>query len=298
VPSPKIESKACLLAAVHNAHFNQSYDIVQYWCARALEFWPESAEIMTRFIDSQTRRAPAMACRSTIELFDLDRLGILNYLIRGGKKRLDLVLSEAIVCSLREKGVEIGPELTKLRRREHSTKTGPKELTDFYYSSVIPSRSQDAWTSASFPTNYGSHAMYASAFSQTSRFVFFGEKDQPVRLKLTYRVPGSPDPNAVIAIDVNDHPIAKAPARNAWQSFETTVPGDCVAEGLNEIAIVWPEGNRESKVQLDKAADALVTKQLPYFHEVFGEIHSLIASDPSPVSVAERGASLDAELVS
>jgi len=298
LPPPTIEGKASLLAAVHNAHFNQSYEIVRYWCGRALEFWPESAEIMKRFIDSQTRRAPALACRSTIELFGLDRLGVLGYLTRGGKKRLDPVLGDAILHSLRERGIEIGPQLTKLRSKEHSIKTGPKELSDFYYNSVLSGRSQDSWTTRSFPNNYGSHAMYASAFSRTSNFVFFGEKGQPVHLKLTCRVPAPLAPDSVIAIDVNGHSVAQMPATGAWQNLEAIVPGQFILEGMNEVAIVWPEGDRESKVLLDKAADALVARRLPYFHEVFGEVHSLTARDPSWTPSAAHAVTHQAEMVS
>jgi len=292
-----VEGKASLLAAVHNAHFYQSEDVVRYWCGRALDFWPESAEIMTRFADSQTRRAPGMACRSTLELFGLDGLGTLDYLLRGGKKRLDLVLSDAIVHALHERGIEIGPQLSKLRSKEHSTRTGAKELTDFYYSSVIPGRSQDAWTSRSFPNNYGSHAMYAAAFFPTSKFVFFGEGGHPVHLKLTYRVPGLDGSDDAIAIDVNGHAIARAPARAAWGKLDVTVPGNCVLDGINEMTIVWPDVNRELRSFLDKAADALVARQLPYFHEVFGEIHSLIVCEPASTRAVADGDALAAGLV-
>ena len=139
-PSPplKVEGKACLLAAVHNAHFYQAHDVVHHWCARALQFWPESAEIMTRFIDNQTRRVPTWACRSMIELFEIDELGSLRYLLRGPSKRLDLVLSEAITQCLGTIGRDVGKAVSDLRVKEHSVSTGPKELTGFYYSSAIP----------------------------------------------------------------------------------------------------------------------------------------------------------------
>jgi hypothetical protein len=68
--------------------------------ARALQFWPECAEIMLRVVDFQTRRVRIMACKSAIELFELDKLGTLRYLLRGGEQRLDLVLSEAVVKSV------------------------------------------------------------------------------------------------------------------------------------------------------------------------------------------------------
>jgi hypothetical protein len=139
--------------------------------------------------------------------------------------------------------------------------------------------------------------MYASAFSRISNFVFFGEKGQPVRLKLTCRVP-SPSANSVVAIEVNGHSVAQESATGAWQNLEATVPGQFVLEGMNEIAIVWPDGDRDSKVLLEKAAEALVARRLPYFHEIFAEIHSLTASDPSWAAGAAHAATHEAELVS
>ena len=68
--------------------------------ARALQFWPECAEIMLRVVDFQTRRVRIMACKSAIELFELDKSGTLRYLLRGGEQRLDLVLSEAVAKSV------------------------------------------------------------------------------------------------------------------------------------------------------------------------------------------------------
>src|SRR5580704_6160712 len=130
---------------------------------------------MLRVVDFQTRRVPIMACKSAIELFELDELGTLRYLLRGGEQRLDLVLSEAVVKCVSAIGFDIGKEVSELRVKEHSPSTGPKELTDFYYSSAIPGPSERAWTSRSLPTNRGSHSIYASAFWETSLGPVLGE---------------------------------------------------------------------------------------------------------------------------
>jgi hypothetical protein len=55
---------------------------------------------MLRVVDFQTRRVRIMACKSAIELFELDKSGTLRYLLRGGEQRLDLVLSEAVAKSV------------------------------------------------------------------------------------------------------------------------------------------------------------------------------------------------------
>jgi hypothetical protein len=55
---------------------------------------------MLRVVDFQTRSVRIMACKSAIELFELDKSGTLRYLLRGGEQRLDLVLSEAVAKSV------------------------------------------------------------------------------------------------------------------------------------------------------------------------------------------------------
>ena len=278
VPS-QVEGKACFLAAVHNAHFYQSFDLVSYWCDRALQLWPECAKIMVRLIDFQTRRVPLMACKSLIELFAVDELDTLRYLLRGGKKRLDLLLSDALVKSLAAIGVDIENDVKRLRADEHSLRTGPKDLTDFYYSSTMLSDPSFGWTSRSFSDNRASHCMYASAFLETSKFIFFGEKGRPVGVKLAYRIQNDLKPEGRVKISANGHALAQAPVGSSWRTFETTIAGDKIVDGLNEIEIKWPADKVNSEVALGNAADSLLARRLPRFYKTHGEIHALVVYD-------------------
>src|ERR1700730_17114138 len=66
---------------------------------------------MLRVVDFQTRRVRIMACKSAIELFELDKLDTLRYLLRSGEQRLDLVLSQAVVKSVSAIGFVISRPL-------------------------------------------------------------------------------------------------------------------------------------------------------------------------------------------
>lgn len=275
--SGEVEGKASLLAAIHNAHYYQGSELASYWCERALRFWPASADIMKRFADFQTRRGDTMACKAAIELFGTRELVTL---LRGGKKRLDLSLVDAMVKSLASAGIDIGGEVSQLRATEHSLRAGPKELTDFYYSSTMLCPSEPAWTSKSFSTNRASRCIYSSAFWETSKLVFFGETGRSVGLKLTYRVPGQRGHESTITVDVNGHRLARAPALATWRTVELIVSSDCVTDGVNEIVITWPDEGESAEVLLDRAADALVARRVPHLYRVYGEIHSLTAFDP------------------
>ena len=131
------------------------------------------------------------------------------------------ISAKRLLNALSAIGFEIGKEVSDLRVKEHSIRTGPKELTDFYYSSTIPGPSERAWTSRSFATNRGSHCIYASAFWETSKFVFIGEKGRPIGLRFTYRVPTSSLCHSTVEIDVNGHRVTQAPAVQTWQTLET-----------------------------------------------------------------------------
>jgi hypothetical protein len=106
-----------------------------------------------------------------------------------------------------------------------------------------------AWTSRSLPTNRGSHSIYASAFWETSKFVFIGEKAQPVGLRLTYRVPTSPLCNGAVEIDVNGHRVAQAPADPTWRTLEMLIESNYVVDGTNEIVVTWPDEVRSNSVE-------------------------------------------------
>ena len=289
-PPDKVEGKACFLAAVHNAHFYQGSAIVGHWLDRAVRFWPESAQLMIRFIEYETRAVPMLTCKSGRELVELDELDTLRYLSRGGARRLDLTLCNAVVACVKKLGIDIEREIAELRVRQHSIER-PRELTDFYYSSSIPGYSERGWTSRSLPVNRGSRSIYASAFWETSDFVFFAKKGQTLAIRFAYRVPMLSDSAGSVAIDVNGHRLAQLPARETWLSREMSVPGDWIVQGANEIVVSWPTEAPSSQLALDRLADHLIARRLPYFFRVFGDIHTLSVFTPtassSPPSAVE-----------
>jgi hypothetical protein len=280
-PPAKIEGKACLIAAAHNAAYYQNVDIVKYWCSRALTFWPECAPLMARFADYAVRDLPLVMCKSGLELSERNELDVARHLLHGRPRRLDLTFSDAAVTALGEIGIDMRAAVANLRMKEHSTRSGPKELTAFFYSAPIPARCEHGWTSRAFPTNHGSRSIYASAFWQTSNYVFFAEKGQAITITLTFRVRSGSVSGATVMLDVNGSRVAALPAERTWCTQTVPVPEKYLDEGLNEISIFWPADAIPSGALLTDAADSLLATRLPYFFRVFGEIHSLTIADRS-----------------
>jgi hypothetical protein len=272
----QLEGKACFLAAVHNAHFYQRPEIVRHWCDRALRLWPGCSELMTRYIDFETRNVPMMACKSGLELFERDELDTVRYLAAGRLRRIDLALCNAVAESVKQVGLEIGARLDELRVEQHSPKDSPRELTDFYYNSAVPSVSERLWTSRSFPNNRGSHSDCTAALWDKSLFLFYAKKGQDVSLRFTYRVPLASG-DFFVAVEVNDRPVAELPSQSTWCTRDIAIDGDWVVDGVNKVLVSWPTEEPPSENALARIVDELGAQRLPRFSRVFGEIHTLCA---------------------
>src|SRR5215213_3869757 len=122
-PPPETEAEASFLAASLGAHRWQSYDVVHYFCARALTFSPHVAELMLNYIDLQTQKAvPLHMSGAKEQISHLASPLIHRYLFRLSDKRLDKLLLGAIVDALEEVGIGARERLKRLRREEHSVK--------------------------------------------------------------------------------------------------------------------------------------------------------------------------------
>jgi hypothetical protein len=136
-PPPKIEAEASFLAAIHNAHRWQSYDLVRHYCSRALKFSPHVAELMVNYIDIQTRPSIPMSMSGSQEkMFDIGSPLMHRYLFRFNEQRLDTLLLDAIVAALLETDIDAREQLDQLRREQHSIAFSEINLLDDYYCSA------------------------------------------------------------------------------------------------------------------------------------------------------------------
>jgi hypothetical protein len=126
---------------------------------------------------------------------------------------------------------------------------------------------------------FASFSDYYKAFWFESRFVFVGEADCPVRLRLTCRLPNYGLPEGTIEIYLNGKRIGEALVDSSWGTWDIEVSGEVVVSGLNEVLIRWPLPEFPGKKALDDVAEDLVNEIYPGFFPLFGEIHSFTASD-------------------
>lgn len=272
-PSSQAEAETSLLAAIHNAHWGQGYDIVRYHCMRALEQSPAISEIVRFYLDFQTRRTPMWMCKSAERVARLVLPSTQAYLL-GNAQVLDRVLLDAMVASLKSLGIDAQNELNDLRRREIGV-SGRRgiDLLDTYYYAALPTQREALWRLTPGRNDY------YKAYDTRSDFVFIGTASRPIHLRITSRLPSPAPPDASVGIEVNGVRVVETSGSETWATWDVTVPGDCIRDGVNEVSIVWPLPQFMSDAALDQAVRDLDADRFPELYPVFGEIHCFHASD-------------------
>ncbi|HEV2988767.1 MAG TPA: hypothetical protein VG759_10015 [Candidatus Angelobacter sp.] len=279
LPGPEVESETFFLAAVHNAHWWQTAELVQHYCLRAVEASPGIGRIMTSYMDLQTRRSPMLMCRATEQLAEVGSPLMQHYLLRFNYQRLDTVLLDGVASALKKIGIDSLEQRDRLRLEEHSVVTHDTNLLDYYYCTEGLQQQEIMWIVPHL-ADYLSHKAnnYYKAYWRESRFVFVGEANHSVRLRLTCRLPHDTIASNSICLRINDVSIGRTSIGSEWETWDIDVPGTLVHDGVNKITVEWPTPVFTGIQKLESVALDLMDKMYPEFFCVFGEIHSFIAS--------------------
>jgi hypothetical protein len=277
-PSPEIEAEASFLASIHNAHRYQNYEMVRHFCARAVKASPHVAELMLHYIDLQvTHKAPLRMSEAELEIFRLGSPLVHRYLFPNNDKRLDKLLLTAIVDALEEAGIPARERLERRYREEHSTQVGATDmLHPYYYLSAGQPHEFEGLTWPLARVDYDPR--YFRAYWPDSRFVFVGEAGYPVNLSLTCRLPKFAGDKGKISIDCNGKPQGELTVSKDWSSWDITVPGEAIHDGVNEIEVHWPIPEFRTEEALNEVIIKLCQTKYPEYYPVFGEIHIFTAS--------------------
>ena len=286
-PAPEIEAEASFLAAIHDAHRYQSYDMVHHFCARALKHSPPVAELMLNYIELQVVfKAPIRMSEAELAIFRRGSPLVQRYLFPNNNKRLDKLLLTAIVDALEEAGVPARERLAQRYREEHSTRTEKIDLLEpYYYLSAGQPHEFEALNWPASRVDYDPR--YFRAYWPDSKFVFIGERGLPVNLSLTCRLAKFSPDEGKISVDCNGKPQVEMTINKEWGSWDITIPGDVVHDGLNEIEVHWPLPTRfQTEEMLDEVIARMCQLRYPQYYPIFGEIHAFTAT--SVAHVAEQ----------
>jgi len=285
-PSPSVESEASFLAAIHNAHWWQSYDLVYHYCSQAVRFSPEIADVMAHFIDFQTRLTPMLMCKSAEQVSAIGSPLTQHYLLRYNNQQLDPLLLSAVVNSLKQVDIDAAPRLQQLRLEEHSVTVRSANLLDYYYCSAGYQPQEVIWAVPKRDKLINREYHYFIAFWSESHFAFVGEADCPVNLELTCRLPATAPHESEISLHLNRKCIARLDVSRNWSTWDLTIPGDTIANGVNWVTIQWPSPEYPGLAAYDSVLLDLVQEKSPDFYCSFGEVFAFRASDARGVSAS------------
>ena len=144
---------------------------------------------------------------------------------------------------------------------------------------------------------FGYDVRYYRAYQPYSRFIFVGEVGRAVDLTLTCRLPKPAPREDQITIELNSEPQVEIPVSTDWSSWNITLPGESVCDGLNEILVRWPMPEFRSAEALSKVTLELCRRKFPDLYPVFGEIHSFKAADGKPPAISLPEVRTEASLI-
>jgi len=274
-PSDRVEGEAAFLAAIHNAHAGQAYDLVHYHCLRSVQLWPEVAKVMTCFVDLQTRRTPMLMCQAAERIASFGSPLIQNYLLRINHQQLDRLLLDAIVASLNQIGIAAGKHLDQLRCEELGAPGAKTNLLEYYYCASAVQPLEFMWV-LPIKQQLRSNDFYKAHWTK-STFSFVGQTSCDVCLSLTCRLPYSgagSSAERTISVEVNGMGRTPIVVSSSWETWDIIVSPGAVRDGLNEVAIHWPIPELPKRQAIEKAADHLRHAAFPELYCNFGEIHS------------------------
>jgi hypothetical protein len=277
LPAAGVQAETSFLAAIHNAHWLQPYELVYHYCSQAVQLSPEIARVMDWFIDLQTHRVPILMCKAAEQISAFGSPLIQRYLLQFDNQQLDPLLLSAVVNSLKHLGIEAGQRVDQLRRQEHSVTAKSTNLLEYYYCSAGCQPLEVAWVLPKRDKLSRRTNNYYRAFWFESRFAFVGDADCPVNLHFTCRVPNRIQGD--VSIYLNDKGIADLAISRDWSTWDILVPGSLIRNGVNSVAVRWPIPDFSGLEGYAAVMADLLEGKVPEFYCSFGEIFAFRASE-------------------
>lgn len=273
VPNDSIEAEAYFLAAIHNAHWGQSQELVLYYCQQALKYSNTIADIMRDYIEIQNNQTPIWMQKATESLVTNISPTLQRYFFQMEFKSMDEVLFGAFVESMSKQAPELGMLLNQVRIKYHSVCKKPTNmLAPFYHNTSISN--EQTLQNATLRFND-----YYEAFDIFSNFKFIGESGRGAKGRITLRLPSKDIIESAelnVHVSVNQVALISIKPDACWKTWEFEIPGELIVNGINKVAITWPLESVRRKDVLKSAANSVAMGKTPELFPVFGHIYSFV----------------------
>ena len=264
---PEDEAAAHFLAAIHNAHYGQTAEVLRHHCTRALALSPAFADVMRAYVDSHL--GPGERWMSAA--FDVlsAHPAIARYLSvsdpRLMEKLADFALIEAMVASLEEAGVPA-------RASAARTMADVGRIGSDRPPAPVPAR--DHVPRARLPRP-GRGARLCAGLHAHERVLPDPAAGGPVSFRLTCRLPGG---CGEVAAGIEGGRDVLLAVEEHWKTFEFELRAP---KGLSRVTLNWPVRPPPADSH-ERAARRLERGAYPDVFPWFGEVHALQLT-PLPV---------------
>ncbi|MEO5346701.1 MAG: hypothetical protein H7834_10035 [Magnetococcus sp. YQC-9] len=265
-PAPAIVSRAHLFAAMHNASWGQSRELVRHHAQKAAAC-PEVAQLATLMADLACRRLPGALCDLFPEVLALDDLFAVFRLADMGERRHDLLIEE-IKLAFTGCDPQLAERLKTRLSAAHGMGTEPVDLLDPYrHLTNWCQPGGEWWKSSTFFTSYTEESDFLLHLTENSR---------PLTLTLTARMAEGVASGASIQIKLNGNDFATtAPVQARWTTHTITLPVAHLHPGKNLLTLIWPFPPSVA-TNWRQLADRLESGTQPMLFQPWGEIQTLV----------------------
>lgn len=239
IPDSKIflknftKSVAHFAAAIHNAHWSQPRDVLEFHCQKAIAFDNNIKKLMLLYADLSTRKNTNELCRSFEEIILEGSMhqfeGGLAFLHPRGEKMMDLDLVDAIMNTIKPLGLDYETELKELRFSEHGITKIPTDLLESFYSVQGYNKISDKTSRNFFRIR-----------NTEKEFNIISDGLDNLQVQMCYRnLPGTND-NIIICLNTSEQKVYEAQVSMDWNTICFEIPKNMICSGTNKLILKWP----------------------------------------------------------
>jgi len=275
VPDKDTFAYCHLFAAIHNAHWGQPYDILEYHASKALSYSRDIARIMIYYCEMMSRAASNNLCKSFELLIKDNRIDkyVHTMIHPRSKKTMEISLVDAMVNAMKKAGIQMESVVRDLRIKEHGVQGQQLDLLNPSYHST------------SYDEYQGTKTAHYQSRDNVSRFFLVAAANTNVTLHLTLRIPNVAHDDTNVVLTLCDDFNIELEASSQWKDFIVDIPGTVIKGGVNYIDIQWPWHfeimNKQNESMTTRFGDSSESVLDASFF-VFGEIMKFTAASPAP----------------
>lgn len=254
-PSPDVVARAALLAAIHNAHWGQSDELVAYWLDEALRSDPSVARDMVAYLDTMALRIPRWMHAQTTSISDPNtQLG--RVLFDNRPPPNEYALAEMIEQRL--------PSRPKPKLRSRGACATPDSLPPNFGIFELLAGDQH--------TRFCCQQNEFDAYGTITEFTLPRTSDR-WELVLFLRAGDVLDskPKGKVALDGGEQ--LEFDLETSWKRIELSVPPACERDPLHLVRITWPDSSNLGPEETSSAYDAYCVGDRCSLLRVTGRIH-------------------------